>query len=402
MELIGQRRWAVWMMTHLRHPRTQTARGVDVAEGGALSSCGSAAASGQGGRQPLHLQVELVVGLHHQSCSLLGSSRASSNISRRGSRGIICCNSSSCNNSNSRGQAGVQRMQQQQGPLQAAAPAGAPSDVDIAERAETLSTIKQLWLLYDEEEQQMPAWRNPLTPRAPGQSSASQAPSLAGPRWRRLCGSRSACLQEDATTSGGASASALYYTGAWSSRGGPALSCHRRGWVILILHHYHGPAGRYYYNGAVTRGGGPGASVATGAGEGALRMPLEVVGAWVGNPGSSSANSSPMHPMRWTTKNWAGCPMKRLHKLLTCHRVKQNTIGHAIGNGVNVLMRLLPRLLVAAGLVHPAVAACSDPWKRLTKTQLRSMKTLPDDLYTTRGMCRSEPPPGHRAETGVA
>jgi hypothetical protein len=121
---------------------------------------------------------------------------------------------------------------------------------------------------------------------------------------------------------------------------------------------------------------------------GALRMPLEVVGAWVGNPGSSSANSSPMHPMRWTTKNWAGCPMKRLHKLLTCHRVKQNTIGHAIGNGVNVLMRLLPRLLVAAGLVHPAVAACSDPWKRLTKTQLRSMKTLPDDLYHTRDVSK--------------
>ena len=172
MELIGQRRWAVWMMTHLRHPRTQTARGVDVAEGGALSSCGSAAASGQGGRQPLHLQVELVVGLHQQSCSLLGSSRASSNISRRGSRGIICCNSSSCNNSNSRGQAGVQRMQQQQGPLQAAAPAGAPSDVDIAERAETLSTIKQLSLLYDEEEQQMPAWRNP---------------PLASGSWAELC-----------------------------------------------------------------------------------------------------------------------------------------------------------------------------------------------------------------------
>ena len=78
------------------------------------------------------------------------------------------------------------------------------------------------------------------------------------------------------------------------------------------------------------------------------------------------------------------------HKLLTCHRVKQNTIGHAIGNtiGVNVLMRLLPRLLVAAGLVHPAVAACSDPWKRLTKTQLRSMETLPDDLYHTRDVSK--------------
>ena len=75
------------------------------------------------------------------------------------------------------------------------------------------------------------------------------------------------------------------------------------------------------------------------------------------------------------------------HKLLTCHRVKQNTIGHAIGNtiSVNVLMRLLPRLLVAAArLVQPAVAARSDPWKRLTKTQLRSMETLPDDLYHTR------------------
>ncbi|MFM7981718.1 MAG: hypothetical protein ACKPKO_20610, partial [Candidatus Fonsibacter sp.] len=44
-----------------------------------------------------------------------------------------------------------------------------------------------------------------------------------------------------------------------------------------------------------------------------------------------------------------GFPMKKLHKLLTCHRVKQNTIGHASGNAisVNVLMRLLPRLLVA-------------------------------------------------------
>ena len=128
MELIGQRRWAVWMMTHLRHPRTQTARGVDVAEGGAMSSCGSAAAAGQGvplGRQPLHLQV--VVGLHHQSCSLLGSSRASSNISRRGSRGSRCCNSSSCNSSNSRGQAGVQQMQQQQGLLQQLHQQGPPA-----------------------------------------------------------------------------------------------------------------------------------------------------------------------------------------------------------------------------------------------------------------------------------
>ena len=83
------------------------------------------------------------------------------------------------------------QQQQQQGPgwgaadaataraPPAAAPAGAPSDVDIADRAETLSTIKQLLLLYDEEEQQMPAWGNPLTPWAPGQSSASQAPSLA-------------------------------------------------------------------------------------------------------------------------------------------------------------------------------------------------------------------------------
>ena len=78
--------------------------------------------------------------------------------------------------------------------------------------------------------------------------------------------------------------------------------------------------------------------------------------------------------------------MKRLHKLLTCHRVKQNTIGHAIGNGVNVLMRLLPRLLVAAGLVR--VAGGYDPWKRLTKTQLRSMKTLPDDLYHTRDVSK--------------
>ena len=77
------------------------------------------------------------------------------------------------------------------------------------------------------------------------------------------------------------------------------------------------------------------------------------------------------------------------HKLLTCHRVKQNII--AIGNtiSVNVLMRLLPRLLVAAArLVQPAVAARSDPWKRLTKTQLRSMETLPDDLYHTRDVSK--------------
>ena len=80
----------------------------------------------------------------------------------------------------------------------------------------------------------------------------------------------------------------------------------------------------------------------------------------------------------------AGFPHEETHKLLTCHRLKQNTMGHAIGNtiSVNVLMRLLPRLLVvaAARLVQPAVAARSDPWKSLTKTQLRSMETLPDDL----------------------
>jgi len=67
------------------------------------------------------------------------------------------------------------------------------------------------------------------------------------------------------------------------------------------------------------------------------------------------------------------------HKLLTCHRVKQNTV------------RLLPCLLVvaAARLAHPAhTAARSDPGKRLTKTQLRSMDTLPDDLYHTRDVSK--------------
>jgi len=73
-----------------------------------------------------------------------------------------------------------------------------------------------------------------------------------------------------------------------------------------------------------------------------------------------------------------GFPMKTLHKLLTCHRVKQNTV------------RLLPRLLVAAArLAQPAhTAARSDPGKRLTKTQLRSMETLPDDLYHTRDVSK--------------
>jgi hypothetical protein len=66
------------------------------------------------------------------------------------------------------------------------------------------------------------------------------------------------------------------------------------------------------------------------------------------------------------------------HKLLTCHRVKQNTV------------RLLPRLLVAAArLAQPThTAARSDPGKRLTKTQLRSMETLPDDLYHTRDVSK--------------
>jgi hypothetical protein len=65
------------------------------------------------------------------------------------------------------------------------------------------------------------------------------------------------------------------------------------------------------------------------------------------------------------------------HKLLTCHRVKQNTV------------RLLPRLLVAAArLAQPALAARSDPGKRLTKTQLRSMETLPDDLHHTRDVSK--------------
>ena len=47
MELIRQRRWTIWMMTRLRRPQTQTSRGVDVAEGGAICSCDSAAAAGQ-------------------------------------------------------------------------------------------------------------------------------------------------------------------------------------------------------------------------------------------------------------------------------------------------------------------------------------------------------------------
>ena len=47
MEWIKQRRWAIWTMTRLRRPQTQTSRGVDVAEGGAICSCDSVAAAGQ-------------------------------------------------------------------------------------------------------------------------------------------------------------------------------------------------------------------------------------------------------------------------------------------------------------------------------------------------------------------
>ena len=61
---------------------------------------------------------------------------------------------------------------------------------------------------------------------------------------------------------------------------------------------------------------------------------------------------------------------------------KTMTVGHALGNAisVNMLMRLLPRILVAAGLALPETLH-SDPWKPLTVSKLKTFRVMPDDLY---------------------
>lgn len=63
-------------------------------------------------------------------------------------------------------------------------------------------------------------------------------------------------------------------------------------------------------------------------------------------------------------------------------RLTPNLVGHAIGNAisVNMLMRLLPRILVAAGLATPETLRL-DPWKPLTRSMLKSFQVMPDDLY---------------------
>ena len=77
-----------------------------------------------------------------------------------------------------------------------------------------------------------------------------------------------------------------------------------------------------------------------------------------------------------------GFPTDKLRTMLSSNGVKHSVVGHAIGNAisVNILMRILPRLLVAAGLVQQS-AVRADVWKKTTKAQVTSMNILPDDIY---------------------
>jgi site-specific DNA-cytosine methylase len=74
-----------------------------------------------------------------------------------------------------------------------------------------------------------------------------------------------------------------------------------------------------------------------------------------------------------------GFPTKYAKALLEAGSKPQ--VGHAIGNAmsVNTLTRLLPKVLVAAGLVRPGEIV--DPWKHITQAFVKQSKLLPDDLY---------------------
>ena len=76
-----------------------------------------------------------------------------------------------------------------------------------------------------------------------------------------------------------------------------------------------------------------------------------------------------------------GFPTDKLRMLLQVRQVEQTAVGKAIANStsVDVLMRILPRLLAAAGLIQQRVHA--DMWKTMTRAKLMSMETLPDDIY---------------------
>ncbi len=73
-----------------------------------------------------------------------------------------------------------------------------------------------------------------------------------------------------------------------------------------------------------------------------------------------------------------GWPTEYVNKILKSG-VPVPHIGHAIGNAmsVNVLVRLLPRVAWAAGLIDKPV----DPWKKFTRQTERAAEWLPDFVY---------------------
>ena len=74
-----------------------------------------------------------------------------------------------------------------------------------------------------------------------------------------------------------------------------------------------------------------------------------------------------------------GFTTSQVQKLLDS-RVAKKKVGHAVGNAMslNVILRLIPRIMFAAGLITEKV---DDPWKHLTRSAVKQMSVLPDDLY---------------------
>jgi DNA-cytosine methyltransferase len=74
-----------------------------------------------------------------------------------------------------------------------------------------------------------------------------------------------------------------------------------------------------------------------------------------------------------------GWPTSYIHRMVASG-VAQKVIRHAIGNGMsmNVVYRLLPRVLLAAGLVNERP---QDKWKHLTRKMTEAEGYLPDMLF---------------------
>ncbi len=76
----------------------------------------------------------------------------------------------------------------------------------------------------------------------------------------------------------------------------------------------------------------------------------------------------------------------KLHiRLLMTAKVPMPTVGKAIGNAmcIPILLRLLPRVLWAAGLLPERRG---DPVKRLTTSSYNNMKEMPEDIYAVIGL----------------